>query len=140
VKKVEAAVGGLAQGEEILVAAPAVSGRPHRIPIRPLLLLGIAFYLTVYLLPARILIPAMVRMFGPIAEWVPLLLFVLVMSALALDSIMARVVVVILTDRRLVLCRTYPYPLHRLVFRGYAAGLSWVSSTSGNRSRVCWSG
>jgi hypothetical protein len=29
---------------------------------------------------------------------------------------------------------------HALVFRGYAAGLSWVSSRSGNRSRVCWSG
>ncbi len=27
-----------------------------------------------------------------------------------------------------------------LVFRGYAAGWSWVSSTSGNRSRVCWWG
>jgi len=26
----------------------------------------------------------------------------------------------------------------RLVFRGYAAGLSWVSRASGNRSRVCW--
>jgi len=27
-----------------------------------------------------------------------------------------------------------------LVFRGYAAGWSWVSRASGNRSRVCWWG
>jgi hypothetical protein len=27
-----------------------------------------------------------------------------------------------------------------LVFRGYAAGFSWVSRASGNRSRVGWSG
>jgi AAA domain len=30
--------------------------------------------------------------------------------------------------------------VNSLVFRGYAVGLSAVSSTSGNRSRVCWSG
>jgi hypothetical protein len=59
------------------------------------------------------MVPAMGRMFGPIAEWVPLLFFVLLVSALTLDSIMARVVGMILTNRRLVLCRTYPYPLQR---------------------------
>jgi hypothetical protein len=50
-RAIEVAVGGLAQGEEILVAAPAVSGRPHRIPIGPLFLFGIALYLAAYLLP-----------------------------------------------------------------------------------------
>jgi hypothetical protein len=38
------------------------------------------------------------------------------------------------------ICGAYIAPGFYLVFRGYAAGSSWVSRASGNRSRVCWSG